>query len=995
MIEEKTFTLDELDKLEADPETTNTYSLDDLDRLDSWSNGKNVFLTAAENFGKGFASDLAHIPDQIGQLIKETGEKGGAGLAIPSFNDGVNLARSMSGKEIEKGPQDEILIKVGDMLSTKNKEFVDRLNLKPEEGSQLAQISFDLGQGASTVATSVGLMYATRSPALLFGLFGSRQKASLYEEAREAGKDPAMASIISSAGGLIEGGIEAVGGMAFLKGISFNKFITRALVQAGREGMEEALQQGGEEVLTQTTGVRKDSLQDSLLRVGYSAALGVVLGAPVGAIKASQEKTGLKKEIMEHGFTDEQATKIMEKVTEKTVESKSVNQEIANFLEEEMQKTEKMVNENPEFQPIEIPAEQMLAEEGDIYAQNFQAQKKAEKEIGLKPAYENVAQATSKALEPISTRLKQINPKLKEKLKRFEYNLKQRVLADEKSVKPFLESYRKLSEKDQSDLDLALKNNDKEKIKEITERNKMTEQYKSVRGTLNAIYERTQETGLDLGFIEEYFPRKVSDYEGMLKSFQKQDTWPEMQKAINEKEENLGRKLNDEEKVELVNNFLKAPKGRSSKPGNVKTREISQVTADLNRFYQKSPEALMQYIYRLNDFLESRRFFGKSAKGSDLSEQTIDASIGAFVLDQLEKGTINGQQAKEISNILRARFLQKGTSGVVSSVKNLTYIETMGNITSAITQIGDIGLSLYKNGFYNTGKALSKAIANQSVVSKNDLAIERILEEFSDRTKLGKALDNVFKWVGLNYMDNLGKETFINGALDRLSNLANNPTTEFNDEMKLIFEDEAGEVIEDLKAKKTSDNVKYLLFSELADVQPIALSEMPELYLTSGNGRLFYMLKTYTIKLIDVFRNEAFLKMKTDPVKGITNLIRLTSMVILANATADIIKDLLLGRPLEWPDYLANNIWRLFGLSKYSFYKFKTEGVSQGVASAVLPPVAKFVTNTTKDVANIIDGKFEIENSEVIQGVPFLGKLYYWWFGGGRAKIEKKNRRRG
>lgn len=364
-----TMRLDELDAVEnIDPSSGKGMRLDEFEKLSTWTSAKNAFLTSAENFGKGFASDLARIPDQIGQIFKETGEKGGAGLAIPSFIDGVNLARNMMGKQIERGPQDEALIKVGEMLSTKNKEFVDRMNLKPEEGSQLAQVSFDLGQGASTVATSIGLMYTTRSPALLFGLFGSRQKAELYKEATEAGKDPETASIISSAGGLIEGGIEAVGGMAFLKGISLNKFVVRALVQAGREGMEEALQQGGEEILTQTTGIRKDSLQNTLLRVGYSATLGVVLGAPVGLIHTSQEKSGLKKEIMDHGFTDEQATKIMEKVTEKTVESKSVNQEIANFLEEEMQKTEKMVNENPEFRSAEllkeeIPAEQILADE--------------------------------------------------------------------------------------------------------------------------------------------------------------------------------------------------------------------------------------------------------------------------------------------------------------------------------------------------------------------------------------------------------------------------------------------------------------------------------------------------------------------------------------------------------------------------------------------------------------------------------------------------------
>lgn len=990
MTEEKTYTLEELDAMDSeavDAETANTYSLEDLERLDSWSEGSSLLEKTAISFGKGFASDTLRIPDEIGQLIKETGEKGGAGMAIPSFNDGVNIARALTGTEIERGKTDDLLINAGQMLSDKNKEFVNRLNLKPEEGSRLSKVMFDLGAGTSNVMTSLGLLYATRSPSLLFGLFGARQKAQIYEESRDAGKDPLQASALSSAAGLVEGGIEALGGVAFLKSISFNKFVTRALLGAIEQGAEEGSQQTGEELITKLSGVRKDSFNDSLLRVAYSAALGVVLGVPAGIVSGSLQKTSVKEEIKSYGFSDEQAIKIMDKVTEKTIEDGTVNQEITKFLEEEIKVTEKSVNENIQSQSLGA----MAADESDIYSQNFKIQQTGKQEAGISQVYSQVSKTASKILEPISTRLKNVNPKLKYKLRRFESDLKQQILKDEKSIRPFLESYEKLSPKDQSDLDLALKNKDKEKIKDIIGRNQMKDQYKAVRETLDALYERGQESGLDIGFLEDYFPRKVKDYEGMLKYWQKQDGWPEVQKRINEKSESLGRDLTNEEKVAIVNSQLLGARGKGmSKPGNIKKREIRQVSAELNQFYQSSPQALTQYIYRLNDFLEARRFFGKSAKGTDLSEQTINDSVGAFVLEQLEKGTMKGHQVKEVEDVLKARFLQRGTGQLTSAIKNISYIETMGSPISAITQIGDIGVSLYKNGFYQTGKSLSKAVAGQSVITKEDLAIERVLEEYSDRTNLNKTLDKIFKLTGLNWMDNLGKETFVNAAFDRLSSLAQNPTPAFKEQMETIFEDEAEQVTEDLKSKKATDNVKFLLFSELADVQPIALSEMPEYYLNSGNGRFLYMLKTYTIKQIDLFRNEVFLQMKDNPTKALGNLTRLTSLVILANATADIIKDLVLNRPLEWPDYLTNNILRLFGVSKYSYYKFKTEGVAQGVASVVLPPVAHFITNAIKDVEKIMKGEFVPIEAETLQGVPIVGKLGYWWFGGGRAKVEKK-----
>lgn len=637
--------------------------------------------------------------------------------------------------------------------------------------------------------------------------------------------------------------------------------------------------------------------------------------------------------------------------------------------------------------------------EADEYAENLTMKKDQGNDFieRTKEALGAASESISRIAEPISTRLKQINPKLKNKMRRYEFDLKQRVLQDEKSVKPFLEGYKNLDEKDKSDLDLAFKNSDTAKIDEIVKKNGLEEQFKSVQNTLQALFARAKDSGLDMGFIENYFPRQVKDVKGMLKFFQKEETWPEMQKAIKKKEESLGRKMTDEEKAEMLNTMLRGFKGKGSKPGNVKQREISKVTPVLNKFYQDSPQALMNYIYRVNDFIEARRFFGKSAEGKEMSEKSLDDSIGGFVLDLLQSGDIKGTDAQDVSEILKARFAPKGTGKYVSSIKNISYLDTMGSVTSAITQIGDIAFSFYKSGFYKTGKALSKAVVGASEISREDIGIERIAEEFADKSKSAKAVETVFKLVGLSWMDRMGKETFINAEFDKLSDEAKNPSKKFTKQMKDVFGDEASQVTEDLKNKVASDNVKFLLFSELADFQPIALSEMPEKYLTSGNGRLLYMLKTYAIKQIDVFRNEVFIDMGKRPAEALGNLVRLSALVILANGTADVLKDIVLGRPLESDDEedylltkLVDNFIRLFGLSKYSLYKFKKDGVWEGITSIILPPIFSPVEKLAKDIGKSLkeDGDFEPHQAEIIQSVPFLGKLYYWWFGGGRKKIE-------
>lgn len=641
-----------------------------------------------------------------------------------------------------------------------------------------------------------------------------------------------------------------------------------------------------------------------------------------------------------------------------------------------------------------------------IYEENFN---KEESSGGtgdkVREGFKSVQESISRLIEPVSTRLGEISQSLKNKLRRHTFDLKQQVLKDEKAVKPFLDKYKKLSDRDKSDLDLALKNNDQAKIKDVLSRNGMEAEYASVRQTLDAIYQRAQESGVDLGFITEYFPRQVKDYKAMLKFFKKDESWPEMQKEITKKEAKLRRKLTEEEKVNIVNTFLRGASHGGKKPGSTKKREISVVTPDINEFYQDAPQSLVNYIYSINDYIETSRFFGKSMKNKKADEKTRDEvmrdSVGSMVMDLLASGEIKGEDAENVADILFARFSPKGTSKGVSTVKNISYIETMGSFTAAITQIGDIFFSLYKNGFYKTGKALAKKLTGQKLITKEDIGIEGIVEEFTEKSSSGKALQSVFNMIGFHLVDKLGKEVFINAAFDKLSEKAKKSDKKFLAQMDKVFGKEAAQVISDLKNKTASDNVKFLLFSELADVQPISLDEMPEGYLRGGNWRILYMLKTFTIKQIDIFRNDVFNLMRTDPIQASKNLIRLSALLIMANATTDLLKKILLGQPLESDDEeednamwigLLENMLRLFGLSKYNMTTFKKEGIAEGIADIVLPPIFSFTKDAAKDVAAATkeDSEFELHQAEIIQRIPLFGKLYYWWFGGGRKKIEEK-----
>ena len=162
---------------------------------------------------------------------------------------------------------------------------------------------------------------------------------------------------------------------------------------------------------------------------------------------------------------------------------------------------------------------------------------------------------------------------------------------------------------------------------------------------------------------------------------------------------------------------------------------------------------------------------------------------------------------------------------------------------------------------------------------------------------------------------------------------------------------------------------------------------MPEKYLSAGNGRIFYMLKTFTLKQFDIYRNEIYNKLKngnrSEKIQAIKNLVRLTMFFALANAGADELKDFVLGRKTDFQDRATDNMLRLFGVSKFITWQARTEGVGTAVAKQILPPF-KFINSLSKDVFTAGDAK----GIEMLGSAPIIGKLAYWHMGRGTSKRE-------
>lgn len=591
------------------------------------------------------------------------------------------------------------------------------------------------------------------------------------------------------------------------------------------------------------------------------------------------------------------------------------------------------------------------------------------------------------ALITVRQRVGVIDKRLKYAFDKLDYNEKMMESEYGKRTLPFIKKYRKLSDVDKKVLNYLIGNQQTERIREFLRERDMEQEYNDVRNLLDELFEEGNRAGMDMGFLQEYFPTKVSDYKSFISYLMGTDKWSEIELALNQIDPN--HQMSEEERADAINSILRGynrldPVG---KKGFQKERKILHKTPEMMNYYMPADEALMRYVSGMTSALAIRKAF--NVKGAFNSEE----SIGGVVDELIRSGKITHKEEAFIKKMLKARLNYARTAPIVSLLKNFGYLGTMNNITSAVTQIGDLYAAFYK---YNFPTAM-KAIFGKSEITKDDLYLDSIWEEFSQDGFTSVAVNKLFAAIGLNAFDKFGKNTAINGAWINLKERAKNNDVSLLEDLTAAFGSQAGKVLENIKNNNITSEVKLMLWSQLADTQPIGKSGTPVGYLSNGYARILYQLKTYTVNQLSLFYADGIYKIQ----KGLTtknkklffqgtgNLMKLALLLTVFNAGADVLKNLIMGRSIEISDTLVSNlIWNL-GVSKYTFYRGQRDGYARALFENFLPPQISMADEAYKDAKKIATGKKEVSDTIAVTYVPF-GRMWYWWFGGGRTSEKKK-----
>ena len=601
----------------------------------------------------------------------------------------------------------------------------------------------------------------------------------------------------------------------------------------------------------------------------------------------------------------------------------------------------------------------------------------------------------------LSTRIGNISQTIKNRVREFEFDTHVKTAEYSKLVEPFFTTFKDVPKQLQVQITKHLYNGNFDAAEGLMGQYSPTLQQSftnNVKPVLDTLGTELLEAGHSFEKIVNYFPRNVKDYDALRASLglKERGILDEQLEAYAKSKKTNVSNLSDEEVSKVIDLALRGYRQTKDgfKPSFAKQRQIGKVDNSNIDTYANADEALAMYIRNAVHDIERRKLFGRSAKLDDTQQFDVQASIGQLVKDELGEGLDKARQL-ELEELLSARFIggEQTPSASGKLVRDLGYMGTIANPITAMIQLGDTAVASALKGFRNT----ISAMFGTKDIKIVDLGIDDLITKelaLGDSRKVAKALDKMMAGVGFKAIDRLAKETYINASLKRARKMVKSPKGEakLRKEVQAVMGKETDAFIADLKAGEVSRNVKLWAFNEISDVQPTSLIEMPEGYLNAKNGRLAYMLKSFTLKQIDLVRNKVIGQWKAgNKVEASKNAALLAGYLTVANTGTGAVKDILLGREVRPEDVPDRALWALlgvYGMNEYVFDRYMKQGKIVEGGMAYITPAAPYLESL------IVLGSETFEEdpdySRSLVGIPVVGRMFYNWFGGGAEKFNER-----
>lgn len=547
----------------------------------------------------------------------------------------------------------------------------------------------------------------------------------------------------------------------------------------------------------------------------------------------------------------------------------------------------------------------------------------------------------------------------------------------------------------------------------------------NVRPVLDELFQAAKDSGLDINYIEGYFPRRIQDLDG-LKNLYGQEVSKDFESHIDsmnqQREKDNERPMTQDEIALEFHEYITKKKfvQPSRIPANLKQRQSSLIESKAMQFYYPAEESLAGYIGNIVLATETQKLLGKAlnqkTKQSTRDGQNVEVinisdltgELNAKVAELLQRGELNKEKMESFEYGLVQLFgSQNGSENdMLAMLRTFNYGTLLAEPTSTLSQLYDLSFQVMDAGIF---PVLSSLVGRKVTMESLGLDPNQISNEFQlgDSTKsqfLKKSVDLTLTATGFRRMDQLLKETNLTANYKnfrRVARMAKNSSRykKMRSELEFMIGEDADVAMQLFKdGKHDSQLVREILVRRLLETQPLNRFEMPLAVSAHPNARMLYVMKSFVVKQVStIFRRYVSTifdsnSSKREKARALGDLAKLFMAFALVGFPTDFLKDLLAGRDVYAGDYLTNSTMRVFGFSRYNLYELRKEGAGTVLKNYFFPVGLDQTFTIGNEIGKVIAGD-EITDTKLVPYLPF-SDLWYYRYGPGIKKQERVRTRK-
>ena len=647
-------------------------------------------------------------------------------------------------------------------------------------------------------------------------------------------------------------------------------------------------------------------------------------------------------------------------------------------------------------------------------------------------------------LVPVSGVLKKIHPELSRLLKDYYSSIHQDVLKYQTRMAPFFKKMKGIknkkdarrlkqllffSPKDQENLTDADKSILDETDKLLRKYGMFNDYNLHIKPLLKIIRQRLVDTGVPVGELYRYMPRKIKDLEKVKSFYNKglRDSFVNFIRDYNASIQNAKAKIllfnnetNPEEKKKLQPTkkqyeladqvpiqigsvktrafeaqqwdiFTRTGQFQDKLPGNIKKRKIALIPEQILDLYEDPGVAMEAYIYNMVSATANVKLIGRKFTTGTSGTSPEKASALAVLIQKLRSNEeISFEDADgTVPEIFRVILTPQGAENVFAQfARTFGYGTLLVEFTSTLSQLYDLPFIMMDNGVFGTLGAMT----GQRINAKDfGIDVDQVSAEFvGDNRSMANAVRLGLKLTGFTKLDQFMKETNMTANYRRYQKLARGYFRNRNtpDSKKFVAEltsmgyseQEQVQLIADLKkGNRNSAYVRSLIINKLSETQPLTQAEMAMGIVGNPNLRFTVAMKSFMVKqinfakerILDEFVQGVRTNNKTQIARASKELTKLLLFMVLCGMPVDALKDFLAGRIGYLDDYLFNGIFRVAGISKYTTYQVRKDGPGEAFIDYLTPVAIQQFSDITEALTKVTTGQQAITDSKLVSLAPF------------------------